>query len=393
MAVKLTSGAKPVPSLTSPQPQPIPYPPEELIAEKVHYGDRDILVTVPFPDTIVLYTNILNYHLKQPYETGGEKWICEELDKDLIQWVQGHFTGETYAPIAPSAKAELPNAFAAYVYKYDPDQPLWRADLLLKRKPLKGFSYGSWSVRLELSVSKAGPAGLAQLTSLIDENLPFQVDRLFGTMRVRRLDAAIDLIGAEPIDLIAHVKKPGKRMVFVGDNGRPESQYLYERRDWLTEPPKQLKTKTRGPLRLTLYERRSYFEQLALEPLWGACPYTRAEVQSTWTYKEPMLASLADLPNRFRDRRVAYAPAVKASAVKKNPSGWLMFCLAALGGGAGSSQAKLGPGQGSKFRLAYDRASGDLISSSRWTGWEAGLAYTGLSDWVQRAQAHSLAQS
>lgn len=275
MAVKLSSGGELGSSLTSPPEHPYPKPPPELIAKTVSYGDRDIIVTVPFPDSIVLITDVFNQHLKQPYATGkGAKWTYKEIDDDLKQWVQGFKTGDSYFDPAPKVIGG-PKASAVFRIAYDENQPLNRARLSLSRVP--GPDYGVWSARLEFSASKAGPSGLVKLMSRVDDALNLNFAALLATFRVSRIDPAIDLIGAEPLDVIAHVPNPGKRLVYIGDNGRPESMYLYEKKKPLEQPPQSMAYKTTGPLRLKLYERKAAFKQLLLTPPYGECPVTRIE--------------------------------------------------------------------------------------------------------------------
>ena len=151
---------------------------------------------------------------------------------------------------------------------------------------------------VEFSPSKAGPAGLVKLIAALDHVLLlFDIDKVLADARVSRIDAAIDLIGANPIDLIAHIKKPGKRLVYVGAQGHPETFYLYERRKPLKNPPSSWSVKTTGPLRLKLYERRDYHRQLKLPPPYGPSPVTRAEVEMRWTKSRPLFSDLFSLKN------------------------------------------------------------------------------------------------
>lgn len=199
---------------------------------------------------------------------------------------------------------------------------------------------------------------------------------------VARIDSAIDCIGATPLDLIAHIPKPGKRMVYVGAHGTPESVYFYELKKHLVAPPKTLGVKTMGPHRLTLYERRAYHLQLSLQPPYGPCPVTRAEVTKRWTKKRPFLAEVPTLANLFVGRRVAYAAAVPAG----DKRAWRQFCLAGFGGGVDKSFFSWFPGPGPKFAKAYSTCSGDLIDPSCWDRWLDGIEITGLSDWIEIAQ-------
>lgn len=385
MAVSISSGPK-VHSLTSPPEKPEPYPPSDLIAQSMEYGDRTILVTVPFPDTIALIAEVRNEHLANPSSTGGgAKKIYKGVDKQLQEFIEVTKKETLLVPKPYVVAGE--HAKADFWIAYNSVEPLHRAHLTLTRRP--GQDYGIWTVRLEFSVSKASPHGLVQLTAAVEEALPLVFEKVLPDFRVSRVDAAIDLVGIRPIDVISRIKKPGKRLVYVGDHGEPESLYLYEKRKLLKEPPKSLSTKTTGPFRLKLYERRDYFKQLLLEPPYAGCPVTRVETTKKWTNKtpskRPALSSLANLSNLFAGTHVAYAASLAASQQK--PQDWLAFCLAAFGGGVRTAQHKWPGGVGLNFRKTYSTCPGDLVHPDCWDRWQDGLNYTGLGDWIVLAGA------
>lgn len=379
MAVSISSGPK-VHSLTSPPEQPEPYPPIDLIAQSLEYGDRTILVTVPFPDTISIIAEIKNEHLESPYSTGGgAKKTYSAIDKDMKAFVE-NLKKETLADPKPKVTGGA-NPKAVFNIAYSETEPLQRAHMSLMRK--QGQDYGIWSARLEFSVSKATPSGLLQLTSAFENALPLLFEKMLPDFRVSRIDPAIDLIGIRPIDVIARIEKPGKRLVYVGDNGEPESLYLYQKKQPLKKPPASMAKRTTGPLRLKLYERRDYFRQLMLDPPYGDCPVTRVEAELVWDSKRPMLSSLPELSNPFAGKHVAYAAKLAASHTK--PRDWLSFCLAAFGSGARTAQEKWPKGIGISFRNTYSSCPGDLVHPDCWHRWQDGLAHTGLGDWIMLA--------
>ncbi|MDM7956009.1 hypothetical protein [Blastomonas sp.] len=352
----------------------------------MEYGDRTILVTVPFPDTIALIAEVRNEHLANPSSTGGgAKKIYKGVDKQLQEFIEVTKKETLLVPKPYVVAGE--HAKADFWIAYNSVEPLHRAHLTLTRRP--GQDYGIWTVRLEFSVSKASPHGLVQLTAAVEEALPLVFEKVLPDFRVSRVDAAIDLVGIRPIDVISRIKKPGKRLVYVGDHGEPESLYLYEKRKLLKEPPKSLSTKTTGPFRLKLYERRDYFKQLLLEPPYAGCPVTRVETTKKWTNKtpskRPALSSLANLSNLFAGTHVAYAASLAASQQK--PQDWLAFCLAAFGGGVRTAQHKWPGGVGLNFRKTYSTCPGDLVHPDCWDRWQDGLNYTGLGDWIVLAGA------
>jgi hypothetical protein len=379
MTVKVKIGGQLLFPLTSPPSKPKPAPENKLVAKVLDYEDRKIVVTIPFPDTVELVAQILNETQLQPdHSQKSQKLKYQQLDEDIIASLSEAPMGGTPFVTGGSNPAKTK---AAFRIGYDEGQPLNWAQLTLWRT--QGDDFGYWQVRLQFSASKAGPAGLVKLIAGLEAALPFlDVSKLIAAFKVSRVDAAIDCIGASPLDLIAHVTKPGKRMVFVGSKGRPESVYFYERKKPLSSPPQSLSVWTRGPHRLTLYERRDYHRQLMLDPPYGDCPVTRVEVPMRWTNARPSLSKLPHLKNLLKGKRVAYAPAAPGGGGRT----WRQFCMAAFG--AGVDQALFGwvPGPGAKFATAYEGCPGDLVSEVNWPAWVAGLEHTGLAAWVKLAE-------
>ena len=382
VAIKISTGPK-VYSLTSPPSEPEPKPPKELLAKAMSYADRTILVTVPFPDSVELIGDVMNHHLHSPDDSGkSAKAKYKELDEETRSWVEGFKKGESFSQYLQKSTTG-PKAYAIFRLPYDPVQPLNRAHLHLFRTP--GTDYGAWTVKLSFSAIKAGADGLVKLISGADDPLGnINLLKMLPDMRVSRIDAAVDLIGANPLDLIAHVAKPGKRMVYVGNSGSPESLYLYERKKPLTGPPKSFSYKTLGPLRMKIYERRDYHRQLLLQPPYGDCPVTRIEIERRWKQKKqrPFLANIGTLPNFFQGRRVAYAPTVAASESSAYQAQWIQFCMAAFGAGVWPAQSRWNVGQGLSMRKRHDDCQGNLIDDSCWSGWLAGIDVSGLGKWV-----------
>lgn len=376
MAVKISTDPK-VYSLTSPPKQPVPYPHSELIAEEMVYGDRKILVTVPFPDTLELTANLLNEHMANPDTTGDSaNKIAKALDQELLEWLAN--LKKEKPLVQPKWVTE--GKRAEFALAYDPAQPLNKAKLFVVRKP--GADFGSWSIKLEFSVSKAGPAGLVKLTSLMGDALPLNVAALLPDFRVSRVDVAIDLIGANPLDLIAHIQKPGKRQVFIGASGHPESIYLYETKKPLKAPPSSLSYNTKGPMRMKMYERRDYHRQLKLDPPYGDCPVTRIEFECRWRKGRPLIGGLAGIKNPIAGRRVAYA--AKLAKTSSSAKDWVAFCLAAFGGGVGTALQKWKPSVGIAHYQRYLHCEGDLVNADNWAEWHKGISFTGLDAWTNQ---------
>ncbi|MES2271782.1 MAG: hypothetical protein V4533_12935 [Pseudomonadota bacterium] len=382
MAVNFTIGGKLLYPLTSPPPKPEPKPDPKLIDKVVSYGDREVIVTVPFPDSIEMIVVLRNEHHIAPDTSFKSKKIIsiqldQEIQKQLVlasvekpAWI----TGGAY----PNGKK------ADFRVAYDPAHPLHNGRVFLNRQLADDLPY--WTMRVEFSASKAGTCGLVQLTAAIEHILPmFHVEKLLGDFQLSRVDAAIDCIGVTPIDLIAHIPKPGKRMVYIGDHGKPESVYCYAEKKQPNVPPKSYSYKTTGPLRMLLYERRDYLLQMKQPPTYGNCPVTRIEVPMRWKKNRPLLTDISLIKNLFQGRRVAYAAAVANMASK----GWQQYCMAALGAGTSGAMFTWVPGPGGKYEKAYLTSAGDLVDPLNWEKWDVGLEQAGIAALIQKAFAQS----
>lgn len=384
MGVKLTSGAPLLFPLTSPPPKAEPLPAKALIWKTVTYADRKIIVTKPFPDTIELVAEIVNDILEVP--DGSGKPVIQsyaELDQDIKN---GLIEIKMSLPDFMSGSVNGSHTKAEFYVSYDQPHPLNRAKVTIERK--KYVEIPAWLIRLEFSASKAGPKGLVQLTSAIKAVLPFvNTEKLLQVFRIARLDAAVDLIGCAPLDVIAHVPKPGKRLVYVGTHGRPETVYFFEAKPLLKHVPKKISsTTTHGSHRLTLYERRDYHLQLLLDPPYGKCPVTRAEVTKRWTKDRPHLSDVPHLENFFKGRRIAYASGVP----KRSSRAWQQFCYAVFGTGLEKAFWSWFPGPAPKFAKLYENCPGDLVDGSCWKLWHSGLQFTGLSGWIAAAKSEAM---
>lgn len=253
--------------------------------------------------------------------------------------------------------------------------------MTLSRRP--GDDFGIWSAKLEFNPSKARAQGLKKIIEEIEDTVAFlNLDALIGAFKIARLDAAIDCIGAHPLDLIAHIPKKGKRLMYSGHDGRPESIFLYERKPALSKPPSQLGVRTTGPLRLTLYERRSYHRQLKLPPPYGDCPVTRVEVTRRWNKGRPHLSALGEISNLFEGRRVAYAAILPV----KDKARWQSFCEASVGLGPMAVAEDWIMKGGLKYAKSYLECEGNLVDPAAWSEWQRGVEITGLTAWVTAAK-------
>lgn len=367
--------------LTSPPKEPKPTPEKKILHKIVDCIDRKVWVSVPFPDHITLVADILNEHTITPDQSNkSSKQIYKNLDHEISEALK-------YIPYGGEGKTTLSSKklgkYAQFKFsiRYDPKQPLHRAFLTLSRRP--GEDFGLWSLKLEFNPSKARVPGLKRIMEQIEDTVAFlNFDALIAAFKIARLDAAIDCIGAHPIDLIAHIPKKGKRLMYSGHDGRPESILLYERKPPLGKPPSQLGVRTTGPLRLMLYERRSYHRQLKLTPPYGDCPVTRVEVTKRWNKGRPHLAALAEISNLFEGRRVAYAAILPVI----NKARWHSFCQASVGLGPMATAEDWFMKGGLKYAKSYLECEGNLVDPTAWSEWQRGLEVTGFDAWVNAAK-------
>ncbi|WP_207793872.1 hypothetical protein, partial [Polymorphobacter multimanifer] len=323
-----------------------------------------------------------NYITATPDQSGKSlKAIYQELDKDILDTLGKVPLGQG-GPVTLRKFSGNIKKTAVFSIQYNLDDPLERAMLTIARRPGPDFSI--WSVRLEFNPRKAGSVGLVQIQEGVELAAPFvDFDKALGAFTISRLDAAIDCIGVTPLDLIALIPKPGKRMVYLGKHGMPETIYFYQDKLLPKNPPKTSAYRTTGTHRLTLYERRAYQKQLAQPSTYGDCPVTRAEVVQVWRSKRPAFADLVTMQNLFEGRRVAYAAAVPIKPTKRKL--WKQFCLAAVGAGVDKATWTWMLSGGSDLAKKYSECQGDLVSENAWISWPTGLAYTGLEKWIAQA--------
>jgi hypothetical protein len=383
MPVKLHLPGAGLSSLTSPPGSPTPEPDETLfLPENVRkYPYRKVYVSLPFPDSLELQWPLLNEHTAQPDISGKPaKVIYAELDQELSGYLKEVTMADVDGVSIGKQYKTPPNLSTTFEINFTPGNPTDKAFYTVSRKVVDNL--GVWSARLEFSARKAGPEGLARIEKAVNEVFSFRLHKMLPDMDVARLDVAVDMIGVEPLDLIGHVPKEGKRQVWIGDHGRPETVYFFEKKKPFQTPPKKVKVRTHGPQRLTLYERSAYEKQRGQPPSYGPAPVTRAEVSTRWTKKRPPLKSLATCPNRFAGRRVAYA-----ATINLKPRPWLAFCMAAFGAGLEAPRRFWWKEGGAKLLADYRDCEGDLVNEDTWVGWQGGLKYTGLEAWIATAGA------
>lgn len=350
---------------------------DNLLAKVMTYTDRRVWLTHPFPDTLELVASVTNDIQFMPDLSGSSaKKTYTDLDEILLGLITAPLPKgcgvERVKLIAPPK----PYVMAMFGIDYAPHQ---RAHFTLRQT--LGMDFPVWKARLEFSPSRAGPQGLKAIEEGIDVVAgALDFDRLLGAFRIARMDAAIDCIGAYPLDLAARVAKEGKRHTYSSPGIGPESVYIHKATPLPLAGGKP--SKPLGQLLLTLYERRSQYVQKGWPPPYGDWPVTRAEVRRRWSNHRPSFHKLADLTNPFQGRHVAYAPAL---LIKKQLQ-WRDFCLEAfIGGPAYAEQSRFTPSWLNMAKL-YRSFSADLIDEASWAGWHHGVVSTGMASWIDRAK-------
>jgi hypothetical protein len=345
-----------------------------MVWKKISYPDREIIVSVPFPDKVSLIAEIQNEHLWHPSSASTKEVQQGKMNSDLIKWLESQKTetNEGTAPhvtlgAKPSATFKIPIPGANHA----------SAHLTVSRYPYPAGAK-RWFMRVEFNPARLGAEGVVQLTAQISQCLLplIMFDKILPALRVSRVDVAVDCIGAQVIDLIVNIKKPGKRMIYVGEAGLPESVYFFGRK---TAPSKHvtMPLKTTGPVRLLVYDKRAECVQHNLPAPYGNAPVTRVEANRTWKQNRPLLSELGGIENIFETHRVAYAP--KVGEYRRD---WKAYCRAAAG--VGVSGAVSHPRE-LKFRQWHLECAGDLVDAQCWPEWGRGLAMTGMDKLIELA--------
>lgn len=361
---------KPGPSTSIPLTSPLEEVKEHLgkdwIANLNQYGDRQIVVTVPFPDTIRLTGDLLNEDLVVPDHSGKSMFaVYHELDLALLQFVA------TF-PADPSngIEAEKQTQYKLDVLLKDGEEHL--AWARLKRR--KGNDFGIWSFTLQFSPFKVGSERLPLLVDRLEDAFcMIDVVKLIARLPVSRCDLAIDMYGLRPFDLVLSMNRAGKWCAWE-NKSHCETLYLYAPKAHPTKKPKHGSYKAHGRLLARIYDRSAHAKWYKLAEPAGGIPVTRFEVPRAWKSCRPRLAKLASVKNMLDGRGAGFAWPLDL----RSNGRWKRIHRARFPGRTKWRELAQPISQGIKLNQLYDEFPPDLISSGSWSRWSDGLSLTGI---------------
>ena len=339
---------------------------EDWISSVSDYEDRQIVVTVPFPDTIRLTGDLLNEDLLVPDHSGKSVFaVYQELDLALLQFVASF-------PADPSngIEAEKQTKYELNVLLKDGEEHLgWAA---LKRR--KGKDYGVWSITLQFSPFKVGSDRLPILIDRLEDAFcMIDVVKLISRLRVSRCDLAIDMYGLRPFDLVLSMNGAGKWNAWENKH-HCETLYLYAPKAHPKEKPKHGSYKAHGRLLARIYDRSAHAKWHKLSEPAGGIPVTRFEVPRTWKSYRPSLATLSDVKNMLAGLGAGFAWPGSLG----NNERWKRIHRARFPDRGKWSELYFPIAEGIELNQLYDDFPQDLVSKNLWLRWSDGLSLTGI---------------
>jgi len=376
MSVQLTSHkvAKSFP-LTSPPPEPKNALDPNWIASEKHYGDRKLWITYPFPDKLNLVADLTDEMTLVPDVSGkSAKQIYYQFDHEI----SSHLKQYPKIPDDHISLVQLKGKHKPYgaVFQLGPESARL-ARLELSRR--NGQDYPVWKLALTLNPCKVGAQQMLAIPELFENALwMFDFYKFLEATHITRVDCAIDIIGARPIDLICRIENPGKRMAFLDGKYGPESFYWFQKKEHPSAPPKSSNYKSQGPTRLLVYERRARAIQHGFQPPHGKTPVTRVEIKHMWKGAWHPFSSLPNLKNLISGREVAYASQPHLISSPR----WRELCERSWSMGADNLSIHSPLAKNLQLINEYHNIEPDLITSKNWIGWAKGLELTGITDWL-----------
>ena len=353
--------------LTSPLEEVKKHLGDDWIASLADYGNRQIVVTVPFPDTIRLTGDLLNEDFIVPDHSGKSVFaVYQEIDLELLQFVASF-------PADPSngIKAKKQIKYELNVLLKDGEERLgWAA---LKRR--KGKDFGIWSFTLQFSPFKVGSESLPILIDrLQDAFCMIDVVQLISRLPVSRCDLAIDMYGLRPFDLVLSMNRAGKWCAWE-NKSHCETLYLYAPKAHPKEKPKHGSYKAHGRLLARIYDRSAHAKWHKLPEPADGMPVTRFEVPRTWKSCRPSLATLNNVRNMLAGLGAGFAWPESLGTNER----WKRIHRARFPDRGKWSELGFPIAEGLKLNQLYDDFPQDLISTGSWSRWSDGLLLTGIA--------------
>ncbi|MFK4003837.1 hypothetical protein [Qipengyuania sp. NPDC077563] len=340
---------------------------EDWIASLYYYGDRQIVITVPFPDTIRLTGDLLNEDLDVPDHSGKSVFaVYHELDLALLQFIASF-------PADPSngIEAEKQTKYELNVLLKDGGEHLGWASL--RRR--KGKDFGVWSFTLQFSPFKVGSERLPMLIDRLEDAFcMFDIVKLISRLPVSRCDVAIDMYGLRPFDLVLSMNGAGKSCVWENKDHH-ETLYLYAPKAYPIQKPKHGSYKARGPLLARVYDRSAHAKWHKLPETAGGIPVTRFEVPRAWKSYRPSLALLKNVNNMLEGLGAGFAWPGDLGTNER----WRRIHRARFPIRPKWSELGFPVAEGIKLNQLYDNFPKDLVSANSWSRWSDGLSLTGIN--------------
>lgn len=343
---------------------------EDWIASSTYYGNRQIVVTVPFPDTIRLTGDLLNDDLVVPDHSGKSVFaIYHELDLALLQ-----FVASFPADASNGIEAEKQTKYEVNVLLKDGEEHLgWAA---LKRR--KGKDFGVWSFTLQFSPFKVGSERLQILIERLEDAFcMIDVVKLISRLPVSRCDLAIDMYGLRPFDLVLSMNNAAKWCAWENKN-HCETLYLYAQKAYPKEKPKHGSYKAHGRLLARIYDRSAHAKYFKLSEPAGGIPVTRFEVPRAWKSYRPNLATLGDVKNMLSGLGAGFAWPKSLTTNQR----WERIHRARFPARRKWSERGLPIAEGIQLNQLYDNFPHDLVSTESWSRWTDGLSLTGIAQFT-----------
>ncbi len=219
--------------------------------------------------------------------------------------------------------------------------------------------------RMDLNPAKLGPDGIAELRADLAGCLPDGVDWLLAKGHTTRIDAALDLMGAD-LDQLHVVSAYPMQHTLWSREGRLQTIYM--------GTPKSQR-------RIRLYDK-------AAEQSGGKCvagpPVTRIEAVIR---KSCLLSHMKSLPNPFSSLKIIEMPPVAGGI---QPHHWFMFGQTAKNLTVGVALAQLPSATRNRYRKALASGAVDWFKSSDvWALWPATVEAMGLfkPQWAMKVAA------
>jgi len=245
-----------------------------------------------------------------------------------------------------------------------------------------------YRVKIEMNPRKLGPDGIESLMWTLKQALipGLSLGLLLANARVQRVDAAVDLLGANIADLTVHTKKVGRRVDYHGDDGRLETIQLHRKKVKPKGPTKTLKNPL-GPTAMIVYDKNRERAAHGKPAPFPGYELTRAEV-ALRHFKKPV--SLQDILSftPFAEVRIGlsgdYPPSIQASGAYAVWLDYLTF-RRANGPKWAAAKLKLSPSRAKEFEKSIKDPEQPLVGPASALTWVDGINSTGLGLLVDMA--------